>query len=134
MLINLRKKRQEQMENGVIDITDLVNSMGVTFEKYAVDFIYLNLIGNAIFAWLAAPGLSYITKEIIKMGVKGFSKSGILIVFFENTALRKAGQAQDYVNAVKKRKFLEGVGTREEFRKAELDEITQFYSLVRVTS
>lgn len=116
-----------------IDITDLVEKMRSTFVSIETEASFQALASVQGLQWLRLPLISSITKKLIELVISGLSKRAVMMAFFSNTAIRKASQAQDYVNAVNAKESLTDVSD-EVYEKAELAEISAFNDFVRVTA
>lgn len=96
------------------------------------------LIGLA----LAIPGLGPFVYWLIKTFagtvldwiLNALTKWEVMQAFFLNTAIRKASQAQDYVDMVNKKNSLPENATDAEYEKAEAAEIAAFTAFVSVTN
>lgn len=118
---------------GVIDITDLVESMRSTFVSWAVKTSHAALIATPAFSWLGLPIVSSIYSTVATKALDVISKAGTMQAFFINTAIRKPAQAQDYIDALTKKASLADTATDAEYMEAEKNEINAFNSFVRLT-
>ncbi len=119
------------VDNGTIDITDLVNAMGDSFDRYALNIAFTNLAASPYFFWVSLPVFSSLTKALLDIAIGKLSKSGIMQTFFLNTAIKKPSQAKDYVQIVQKRKAAK---SKDELERLEKDEMQYFSNLVRITN
>lgn len=118
---------------GVIDVTDLVEKARLTFVKWGVEYLFGLAMAQPGMGWINWP----IIRGIVEFALNGLldllSKSTIMGAFFLNTAIRKASQANDYLDAVKAVDSLPKDATDEEYEKAERAEIDAFAKFVVVT-
>lgn len=117
-----------------IDITDLVEKTRSTFVDWAVLYVYGLEIAIPGMEWVALPILREIDQAIIRAVIDALSKSVVMMSFFMNTAIRKASQAKDYVDAVNAKNNLPPTASAEEYKKAEQNEIVLFRNFVMVTN
>jgi hypothetical protein len=124
----------ETPDSGTIDLTETVKLMKETFVKTSVDFIFQAASSTAYTFWLKWPVISTIFKTIVELVVSTLANMLEMEAFFINTAIRKASQAADYVNAVSELKALPETATFEEYENAEKKEMAAFRNFVRVTN
>ncbi len=117
---------------GDIDITDLVAALQSSFVTWAVSFIYGLTIAQPLFSWLALPIISSIYQMILKGIFAWLAGAAAMQGFFLNTALKKSGQAGDFVAAVNFKLNLPPNVTEEAYARAEQAEISAFNSFVRI--
>lgn len=117
-----------------IDITDLVEKARSTFVTWGVNAIFAEIIIQPYCSWLALPVFSFITKQILTFVLNFLSNTVVMQAFFTNTAIRKASQAQDYVDAVNAKDSLPPDVSDADYEKAELAEISSFNAFVAVTN
>lgn len=115
-----------------IDITNLVTSLKTTFINWAVAYIY----GLEVAAepWVGLPIISSIDRMIVKALITYLVNSAIMEAFFLNTAVRKASQAQDYVDAIAAKAALPPTTSQANYQLAEQAEMTAFRNFVMVTN
>ncbi len=116
-----------------IDVTDLVEMTRSTFVIMAKSYLMglaLAIPGIGPFlAWLIKTFAGYILDWVLGK----LSTWVVMQAFFLNTAIRKASEAQDYVDMVNKKNSLPENVSDEEYEKAELAEIRAFTVFVSVT-
>lgn len=83
-----------------IDITDLVEKTRSTFVDWATLYLFGLEVAVPGLEWVGLPIIQDIDKEIIREILNALSKAAVMQAFFMNTALRKASEAQDFVEAV----------------------------------
>lgn len=120
--------------SGTTDITDLVDKMTSTFESWADTFLFELIASEPGMAWLRLPLISTIAKFIIDKAVSAIVGSGMFAVFVLNTALRKSGQANDYISAINAKNSLPPTATDAEYRRYEQAEMDAFYNFVRISN
>lgn len=119
------------MSGGGVDITNLVELLRSSFVTWAVGFLFGATIATPGFAWLALPVISSIYSGILRWILNYLSNAAVLEAFFLNTAMTKAGQATDYVNAVQHKLGLPQDVSEVDYAKAEQAEIDAFTLFVR---
>ena len=119
---------------GTVDITTTVNSLVSSFETWANNFLFGELILIPWMTWAALPVLSTLVKAAIGWGVNLLVGSAVLEAFFLNTAIRKASQAQDYIDAVTLKNSLPATATQEEYQNAENAEMVAFRNFVLLSN
>lgn len=117
-----------------IDVTDVVEKLRTSFVTWATAYVYGLEIAVPGLEWVALPIISDLDRAAIEALLNLLSSSVIMEAFFLNTALRKAGQAQDYLAALAAKSALPATATREEFENAEKAEMAAFRSFVMVTA
>lgn len=115
-----------------IDITDLVETMRESFVKWGEEYAANAAIAAPGFGWLALPVVNLLFRGLLRWVLNIITESIIMETFFLNTAVRKAEQATDYVNAVTKRKLIKYGDS--EYEQAERNEISAFNNFVRLTT
>lgn len=119
-----------EKQNNIIDITDLVEKMRSTFVSVETETAFQALASIQGLQWLRLPIISNLLRKFIEIVLDGLSKRPTMAAFFGNTAIRKASQASDYIEAVNKKE----TASDEEYEQAELDEIKAFNDFVRITN
>lgn len=122
------------MENGTIDITDLVELMRTTFVSWAGIYAMGVVVTIPGFAWLALPIINSIFKSIVEWVAGILSKSVVMEAFFINTAIRKSSQASDFTSMVYRKNNLPSNVSDDEYEKAERDEIEAFNRFVNLSN
>jgi hypothetical protein len=84
--------------------------------------------------WIALPFVNYIYKSLVGWLLGILSNSTVMMAFFMNTAIKKASQAQDYLDAVNAKNSLPNTVTQAQYKQYEQNEISAFNSLVSLTS
>lgn len=84
-------------------------------------------------SWMALPVISSVDREVIKIILNALSESTVMEAFFMNTALRKASEAKDYVEAVKLKNELPEDVSDDEYEKYERKEMDAFINFVSVS-
>jgi hypothetical protein len=119
--------------NGTIDITDLVEKMRQTFVIWAVDYVFEVWAVMPGWQWLRLPVVHFIVKKLVELTATVISKAAMMQAFFVNTAIRKAAQAQEYLDAMNVKEQLPTTATDDEYEKAERLELAAFDNFVMVT-
>jgi hypothetical protein len=119
---------------GTIDITNLTDNLKSTFIDWAVAFVYGEEIAVPGLEWVALPIISELDKAALREVITLVCNSLVMQAFFVNTAIRKASQAQDYVDAFNYKKSLNPGVSDEEYKLAEQKEISAFRNFVMVTN
>jgi hypothetical protein len=117
-----------------VDITNVVEKLRETFVTWAVGYIYGLEVGIPGMGWVALPILSSLDKAAIKEILNILTRSAVMEAFFLNTAVRKADQARDYVDAVTAKLSLPNTATQEEYKNAENAEMDAFRNFVSFTN
>lgn len=115
---------------GTIDITGVVTNLQSTFVTWAVAYIYGLEIAVPGLTWVALPIVSQLDQAALKAILNMLSQSVLMEAFFLNTAIRKASQAQDYVDAVTAKTSLPPTASQDEYAKAEAAECAAFRNFV----
>jgi hypothetical protein len=118
--------------SGTIDITNLVETVKTTFINWASKLIVTTASGY--FPPLAWPVISTLFNYFVTKIVTVIANAAEMQAFFMNTAIRKASQAQDYINAVNAKASLPPTASDEEYEKAEQAEMAAFRNFVMVTN
>ncbi len=119
---------------GTIDITNLVEQMRQSFVSWAVLYLFGLEASIPGMEWVALPVLSTIDKEILQVILDALSKSGIMMAFFLNTAVKKASQAKDFTDAANALDGLPPTATDEEYENAERNKILAFRNFVMLSN
>ncbi len=121
------------MENGgVIDITEFIELLRSTFVLAATSFIKA-YITTTPFAWLTTlPIISTLFSKALNWIMNTLSTAAFMQTFFLNTAIRKNGQANDFINAIKLKDELPKDVSDEVYARYERNQIIAFNSLVRL--
>lgn len=117
----------------VIDITNLVSTMQATWIKWATKTIDTAVASNPSTSWLRWPVIGYLFNLIVELILTKLSNQAEMLAFFGDTAVRKASQAVDYINATAALKALPETISEADYAKAEQAEITSFRSFVTLT-
>lgn len=115
---------------GTIDITNTVASMKDTFVTSATAYIYGLEI--AAVPELATPIISQLDQAAVKELLNLLTNWVLMEAFFLNTAIRKASQAQDYVDAITAKNSLPPTASQDAYAKAEATEIVAFTNFVQL--
>lgn len=121
-------------DSGTIDITGVVNFMQSSFVTLGTDFVFTALVGTAYMSWVSLPIINSLVKMFIKFVLNKVSLMVETQAFFMNTAIRKASQAQDFVNATNELQSLPTTVSDAEYEKAEQTQMLAFRNFVMVTN
>ena len=113
---------------GTIDITNTVESIKTTFVTAATAYIYG--LEVAAVPEVGLPIISQLDQAAVKGILNALTGWALLEAFFLNTAIRKASQAQDYVEAITAKNALPPTASQEVYAKAEAAEIAAFRNFV----
>lgn len=116
-----------------IDITNLVNFFQTSFITYAVNYVYTLATTTAGLTWLALPVISGVFKWALELILEAVANDVTMEAFFLNTAIKKASEAQDYLDAVNTKNNLPTTATEAQIAQAEQNEMVAFKSLVVLT-
>jgi len=120
---------------GTIDITNTVESLKSSFITYATKIIMGAEATVPELAWMVTtPIVSSLDEFAIKEVVTVLANSVIMLAFFENTAIRKASQAEDFVAIVTAKNSLPSTASQEDFDNAEKNQMVAFRNFVMVTN
>jgi hypothetical protein len=118
-----------------IDITDLVEKARSTFVTYGVAVIFAaELTQPDLASVLAIPFLATIDKDALTYILNKLSKDIVMLAFFENTVIKKASQAQDYIAAKNAIDSLPEDTSDEVYAQHEQNEIDTFRNFVLLNS
>jgi hypothetical protein len=117
---------------GTIDITNLVEIMKNTFVKLMSDYVVQVAVGA--FAPLGWPVLGPVFSFIVGKIVGAIANAAEMAAFFTNTAIRKASQAADYIDAVNAKNSLPSWTTDAQYEEAEKAEMQAFRNFVLLTN
>ena len=120
--------------SGTIDLTDLVVKMKSSFIRAAIMLVLAQIAANPALSWLNLPFIRSIVERALEWVLKVLVDSTLMQAFFLNTAIRKAGQAVDYINAINAKNALPESVSEEDYEKAERFEIDMFNNFVRVAN
>ncbi len=120
--------------DGTIDITDLVEKVRAAWVQWAIDFLLGLALSTPGFSWVNLPFFKAFITTGLKIVLNPLSKSLVMLAFFENTAIRKAGQAKDFTDAVNALNQLPPTTGDEEYEKAERARIAAFDRFVRISN
>lgn len=84
--------------------------------------------------WVALPVISDVDKEVLKLILDALSKSAVMGGFFVNTAIRKASQAADFVDAINAKDALPAGASADQVAAAEQNQMVAFRNFVMVTN
>ena len=88
------------MDNGTIDITNLVSSMTSDFVSIETDLAMTEIaLIPSVGPFLVGPVIGVITKFVVEKIISKLANGVRQQAFFFNTAVRKASQAGDYADA-----------------------------------
>lgn len=122
------------IENGTIDITDVVEKMKETFVLAAKQFLVNSALAIPGIGAIAAWFIKVLASEAIEWGLRKLSNWSVMQAFFLNTAIRKGAQAADYVKTVAAKESLPPTATDEDYYAAEQAEILAFDRFVSLTN
>lgn len=120
--------------NGTIDITNLVDSLQKSFVDWAVAYVYGLEIAIPGLEWTALPVISALDRALIRAIIDLLATSTVMQAFFVNTAIRKASQAADYVDAVTLKNSLPPTASEIEVQNAEKKAMAAFRNFVMVSN
>lgn len=118
---------------GVIDVTDLSESMKDAWATWAREFILSGIATVPGLFFLRWPVIAQLFDFFLVRLLDYLAGGAVMQAFFLNTALRKSSQAQDFIRAVHSKKALPPSATDEEYKNAEKNEMEAFRNFVRVT-
>lgn len=119
---------------GTIDITATVTAAQSAFVTWAVAFAYGEELLIPGLSWVALPIISDIDKEILREFFTAMASSIVMLGFFENTAIRKGLQAQDFLSATAAKNALPTTATDLEYKNAETAQMAAFRNFVMVVN
>lgn len=116
---------------GTIDITNVVESVRTSWVTYMVAVLMGAEASIPQLAWMVTtPIIDTIDKDALTLAMNVVSKEAVMMAFFVNTAIKKASQAADLVNAVQAKESLPDTASPEEFASAEKNQILAFSNFV----
>lgn len=116
-----------------LDVTELANAFQSSFVTAGTDFIYAELLLIPGMQWLSLPIISPLVQAAIHFCLNLLVGWAVMEAFFLETALKKANQAETYLNAVGAKNALPPTASDAEYEKAEQSEMAAFRSLVLVS-
>lgn len=119
---------------GTIDITNLVEAMKNTWVKWATTSITTAAAATPYTFWIKWPVIGTLFSLLVQLGVTFLANTAEMAAFFLNTAIRKEGQAQDYIDALNVKNSLPPTASDEEYENAEQAEMAAFRNFVMVTN
>lgn len=119
---------------GTIDITNVISSLKSSFLTWATGYVLAQELMIPGLQWLGLPIISYLNRALTKSVLNLLVNSTIMEAFFLNTAIKKASQAQDYIDTLNIKNNLPPTASNEEFENAEKREMAAFRNLVLLTS
>ncbi len=120
--------------DGTIDITDVVEKARSTFVLMGVTYLKGVILAIPGLQWLGLPIIRNFFDYAITKILNMISNWGVMSAFFMNTAIRKASQAHDFVDAVNQKNALPEDASDEEYEKLELAQISAFNNFIRITN
>ena len=121
-------------DTGTVDITSAVGVLQSEFVNWATAAIYGEEVATPALSWVALPVISELDQELIKAVLTALANFEVMQAFFLNTALKKASQAQDFVDTITKLNSLPPTATSEEYASAEKARIAAFTAFVTITT
>lgn len=123
----------QDAENGVVDITDLVERLRQSFVSWGTKFVIISAASVPWLAFLSLPVIRELFEFILTQIIDALSKGLEMEAFFFNTAIRKASQARDFIEAVEAKNALPPTASKEEYESAEKRQMAAFRNFVIVT-
>lgn len=121
-------------DHSSIDITDLVEKVRSSFVTWGTKFIITAASEVPWLSWLGLPIIKPLFEFMLTKILEALSVGIEMQAFFTNTAIKKASQAKDFVNAVEVKNSLPPIATKDEYEKAELNQMAAFRSFVLLDS
>lgn len=84
--------------------------------------------------WVALPVIGDVDREIVRLVLDSISRAEIMQSFFINTSIRKAAQAQDFVDATNALDGLPKDASNEDYLAAEKYRMVAFRNFVTATN
>lgn len=122
------------MENGTIDITNVVTKTKEVWIQWAVGLVGVAARGTPVLSWLNLPVVSQVFDFLLTKIITLIANALVMEAFFLNTAIRKASQAQDFVSAVDAKNALPPTASNEEYENAEKVQMVAFHNFVMVAN
>lgn len=120
------------MDNGVIDITELADFLRASSVKIELSMIVALISATGVgAAIMAMPVVGQFCRWIINAILTAASYAAYRLMFYADTAIRKATEAHSYVDA--KKKLDDPNLSDAEYKKYEEIEMAEFKSLVMAT-
>jgi hypothetical protein len=120
--------------SGTIDITNLVEQLRQAFVRWGTQFIINAAAAVPYLSWLGLPVIRQLFQFIVNKLLDVLSKAMEMQGFFMNTAIRKASQAKDFVDAVAAKEALPPTASNEEYENAEKRQMVAFRNFVMFTN
>lgn len=120
--------------SGTVDITNVVESLRTAFVDWATTYVFELVVAVPALTWVALPVISSVAKAIIGGVINFLTQSEVMAAFFINSALKNAGQAQDFVDAVNKKQALPPTATDQEYKDAEQAQMLAFHNFVMLSN
>lgn len=113
-----------------IDITELVERLRNSFVVAQVDAVFASIASITGFGWVTLPVISTLVRAAIGFVIGRVADTLVMHGFFLNTAIRKADQAHEYLEASREKDRQAPTATDEEYERLERVEIDRFRDLV----
>jgi hypothetical protein len=120
---------------GTVDITKLVLGIQKAWVTYGTK-IAVEAAKNIPYLgpFLRAPVISHFLEYIIGYVMKALAETGEQQAFFLNTAIRKAGQADEFIEATSILDRLPKTASKEEYKNAETKRLVAFRNFVLLSN
>lgn len=124
----------EAQPSSTIDITNLVAALQKSFVDWAVAYVYGLETAIPGLSWVALPVLSSLDQALVRAIIDLLATSTVMQAFFLNTAIKKASQAQDYLDAIDAKNKLSPTASDADYEKAEQAQMAAFRNFVILIS
>lgn len=126
----------EALPTGTVDITDLVAKMKSTWISWATKTICTasKALPGGWGVFFSFPLVARLTDFVVGKAVTVLANAMEMGGFFMNTAIRKASQAKDFVEAVDAKDALPTTASEDEYEAAEKRQMLAFRNFVMVSN
>jgi hypothetical protein len=119
---------------GTVDLTNLVESVRASFVSFAVEFVTQAAASIPYLQWLMLPVIFQAFQASLRWAIDTLSRAAEMRAFFLATALRKRGQAKDFIRAVEAMRALPKTASKEDYANAEKKRMVAFRNFVLLTN
>lgn len=117
-----------------IDITETVEYLKSSWVTWAKAYLFGVIVAIPALGWLAAPVIKLFFGAALDWILNKLANSAEQQAFFMNTVLRKASQASDYTDVMRRKLNFPLDGSDKDYEELEREEMVAFGQLVRVTA
>lgn len=117
-----------------IDVTNLIAALQSTFITWGVNYLFATELATPGMEFTGLPIVSSLDRAMLKYILTKLSNEAVMLAFFTNTAIKKATESQDYLDAVNYKNSLPENASDEEYLNAEISEVNAFVQFTSLVS